>query len=152
YSPGAVVPGAVGAICLLLALFAFQVLQVNYAGLALIALGIALRVAAAFAPRVGALGLGGVAASVVGSISLMDTGTGGFARPLAGIGAVSASGGLLTLALVWFAISSKRKPIVSGSEGLEGAVAVALRDFEGRGLVHVEGENWAAESDTPVSK
>lgn len=151
YSPGAVVPGVVGAICLLLALFAFQVLPVNYAGLGLIALGIALMVAEAFAPSFGALGLGGVAAFVVGSIILMDTDTIGFELPLTVIGTVSALGGLMTLALIWFAVSSKRRPIVSGGEGLVGQTAVALDDFDDRGLVHVAGENWTAETIRPVA-
>lgn len=152
YSPGAVVPGVVGAICLLLALFAFQVLPVNYAGLALIALGVALMVAEAFAPSFGALGLGGVAAFVVGSIILMDTDTIGFELPLMVIGTVSALGGLMTLALIWFAISSKRRPIISGGEGLVGQTAVALNDFEHRGLVHVAGESWGAETSRPVAR
>lgn len=152
YSPGAVVPGVVGAICLLLALFAFQVLPVNYAGLALIALGVALMVAEAFAPSFGALGLGGVAAFVVGSIILMDTDTIGFELPLMVIGTVSALGGLMTLALIWFAISSKRRPIISGGEGLVGQTAVALNDFEHRGLVHVAGESWSAETSRPVAR
>ncbi|HHQ14954.1 MAG TPA: nodulation protein NfeD, partial [Chromatiales bacterium] len=66
YNPGAILPGVVGAICLLLALYAFQVLPVNYAGLALILLGVALLVAEAFVPSFGALGLGGIAALVFG--------------------------------------------------------------------------------------
>ena len=72
YNPGAVVPGVVGAICLLLALFAFQVLSVNYAGLALIALGVLLIVAESFVPSFGALGLGGIVAFVIGSVMLLD--------------------------------------------------------------------------------
>ena len=70
YNPGAMVPGVVGAICLLLALYAFQVLSVNYAGLALIGLGIVLIIAEAFMPSFGVLGLGGIVAFVFGSIIL----------------------------------------------------------------------------------
>lgn len=152
YSPGAIVPGVVGAICLLLALFAFQVLPVNYAGLALIALGIVLMAAEAFAPSFGALGLGGIAAFVVGSVILMDTDVPGFGIPTGLIVGVSGIGGAFTLGIIWFAISSKRRTIVSGSEQLIGATAVAKRDFTGRGMVHVLGENWIAESRVPVSK
>src|SRR5690606_10357076 len=79
YSPGALVPGVVGAICLLLALFAFQVLSVNYAGLALIGLGVALIIAEVFAPSFGVLGLGGIVAFVFGSILLMDESVPGMA-------------------------------------------------------------------------
>ena len=125
-------------------------MPVNYAGLALIALGVVLMVAEAFAPSFGALGLGGVIAFVVGSIILMDTDAVGFELPLVVIATVSGIGGLLTLGLIWFAISSKREPIVSGGEGLIGATARAMRDFQGQGLVHVNGENWAAFSKSSV--
>src|SRR5690606_21239697 len=66
YNPGAILPGVVGAVCLLLALYAFQILSVNYACLALMTLGIALIVAEAFVPRCAALGIGGVVAFVTG--------------------------------------------------------------------------------------
>src|SRR6056297_394978 len=73
YNPGAVIPGVVGAVCLLLALYALQVLPVNYAGLGLIVLGLLLMIGEVFVPSFGALGLGGIVAFVVGSIILMDT-------------------------------------------------------------------------------
>ena len=73
YNPGAVFPGVVGAICLLLALFAFQILSVNYAGLALVALGVGMIIAEFFFPAFGSLGLGGLIAFVVGSLILFDT-------------------------------------------------------------------------------
>jgi membrane-bound serine protease (ClpP class) len=75
WNPGYVLPGVVGGICLLLALYAFQVLPINYAGLALMLLGIAFMVAEAFVPSFGALGIGGVIAFAVGSIILLDTGS-----------------------------------------------------------------------------
>ena len=78
WNPGFVLPGVVGAISLLLALYAFQVLPVNYAGLALIALGIAMMVGEMLMPSFGTLGIGGVVAFVVGSIMLMDTDAPGF--------------------------------------------------------------------------
>src|SRR5262249_14593345 len=97
YNPGAVLPGVVGAIALLLALYAFQVLSVNYAGLGLILLGIALIVAEAFAPSFGALGIGGVTAFVVGSIILMDTEVPGFEIARSLIGVVAFVGAMLAL-------------------------------------------------------
>ena len=66
-NPGLVAPGVVGGICLLLALFALQLLPVSYAGLALIALGIGLMVAEHFVPGFGVLGMGGIVAFVIGS-------------------------------------------------------------------------------------
>ena len=78
WNPGYVLPGVVGGICLLLALYAFQVLPINFAGLGLIILGIAFMVAEAFMPSFGALGIGGVIAFVVGSIILLDTDVEGY--------------------------------------------------------------------------
>ncbi|PSQ94357.1 MAG: hypothetical protein BRD57_00585 [Proteobacteria bacterium SW_6_67_9] len=86
YNPGSFVPGIVGGICLLIALYAFQILPVNYVGLLLIALGIILIVAEAFAPSFGVLGIGGVVAMVIGSIVLMDTDVPGFQIALEAIG------------------------------------------------------------------
>ena len=95
YSPGAVVPGMVGAICLLLALYALQVLPVNYAGVALIVLGVALMAAEFAMPTFGALGVGGVIALVIGSVILFDTDVPGFGVPgqlIIGIGVASGLG------------------------------------------------------------
>ncbi|HEX6929602.1 MAG TPA: nodulation protein NfeD [Gammaproteobacteria bacterium] len=152
YNPGAVLPGVVGAICLLLALYAFQVLPVNYAGLALIALGVILMAAEAFAPSFGALGIGGVIAFIVGSVILMDTDIPGFGIPVPVIAVISGAGALVVLAIVWFAVSSKRTRIVSGREEMIGLAGTALKDFEGRGAVFVHGERWFAYSRTPVTK
>ena len=152
YNPGAFVPGIVGAICLLLALFAFQVLPVNYAGLALIALGIALMVGEAFAPSFGALGLGGIIAFVFGSVILMDTDVPGFAISRALIGTVAAVGGTLMLALILFLMRSRRRPVVSGTEGMLGDTAEALETFTATGTVFVHGERWHATTSRPVMK
>ncbi len=152
YNPGAIVPGVAGAICLLLALYAFQVLPVNYAGLALIALGVILMAAEAFAPSFGALGIGGVIAFIVGSVILMDTDIPGFGIPVPVIVTISAIGALVVLAIIWFAVSSKRARIVSGREEMIGLTGTALKDFDGRGTVFVHGERWLAHSDVPIGK
>ncbi|HWP94374.1 MAG TPA: nodulation protein NfeD [Gammaproteobacteria bacterium] len=150
YNPGAVLPGVVGAICLLLALFAFQVLPVNYAGLALVLLGIVLMAGEAFAPSFGVLGIGGVIAFVIGSIILMDTDVPGFGIPLLLIAAVSFTGALFVLLLIFFAVKSRRAPVVSGREALIGSLAIADRDFESEGVVRLQGELWNARSVKPV--
>ena len=152
YNPGAFVPGIVGAICILLALFAFQVLPVNYAGLALIALGIALMVGEAFAPSFGALGLGGIVAFVFGSVILMDTDVPGFAISRVLIGTVAAVGGTLLLALILFLMRSRHRPVVSGAEGMLGDTAEALETFTATGTVFVHGERWHATTSQPVIK
>lgn len=150
YNPGAIVPGVVGAICLLLALYAFQILPVNYAGLALIVLGVILMISEVFVPSFGVLGLGGIVAFVVGSIILMDTEVPGFGLPTALIGSVAAVGGSAVMGIVWFAVRARRQPIVSGREDMIGASAQATADFQGRGQVRAHGELWSAESSVPV--
>ena len=150
YNPGAIVPGVVGAICLLLALFAFQVLPVNYAGLALIALGIVLMIAEFFVPSFGALGLGGIVAFVFGSLILIDTDIPGFERPTGLITAISTVAGAGLLAIVWFAMRARRQPVVSGIEEMTGLSAVALSSFDNEGHVFVHGERWKARTSVPV--
>jgi membrane-bound serine protease (ClpP class) len=150
YNPGALLPGVVGAICLLLALFAFQVLSVNYAGLALIALGVVLIVAESFVPAFGALGLGGIIAFVIGSVLLLDRDVPGFSIAWQMIAAMGLAGALVLLAIVSFAVRARRRPVVSGVEGLASETAEAVEDFAGRGLVRVHGELWTAECATPV--
>jgi membrane-bound serine protease (ClpP class) len=150
YNPGSVLPGVVGAISLLLALFAFQVLSVNYAGLALIALGVLLIVAESFAPSFGALGLGGIIAFVIGSVMLLDDDVPGFGIAWQLVGAMALVGSLLLLAIVSFAVRARRRPVVAGSEGLLAERAEAVESFEGRGLVRVHGELWNATSRAPV--
>lgn len=150
YNPGAVLPGVVGAIALLLALYAFQVLSVNYAGLGLILLGIALIVAEAFAPSFGVLGLGGVLAFVIGSIILMDTEAPGFqiARPL--IGGMALAGAVVILLMGSYFVRSRRQPVVTGADQLLSEPAVALAAFDRSGPVRIRGEIWNAVTRVPV--
>jgi membrane-bound serine protease (ClpP class) len=152
YNPGAILPGVVGAISLLLALFAFQILPVNYAGLALMVLGVILIVAEFFVPSFGALGIGGVAAFVFGSIILMDADVPGFGISIGLISSVATAAALLLLGVVWLAMRSRHRPVVSGSEHMAGAVVQALEDFEREGPVRVYGERWRARSRVPVQK
>lgn len=151
YNPGAIVPGVVGAISLLLALFAFQVLPINYAGLALIALGVILMVSEFLVPSFGALGMGGIAAFIFGSVILIDSDVPGFAVSLPLIITIAASGALVLLGVVWFAVRSRDRPVVSGQEEMVGAHAEALHDFDSRGQIWVHGERWTARTSTPVT-
>jgi membrane-bound serine protease (ClpP class) len=152
YNPGAIVPGVVGAICLLMALYAFQMLPVNYAGLGLIVLGIILMIAEVMAPSFGALGFGGIIAMVVGSIILIDTDVPGLAvsRPL--IGAIATAGSLGLMAIIWFAVKARQRPVVSGREQLVGADGTALEAFEREGEVFVHSERWSAVSESPLAR
>lgn len=151
-SPGHILPGVAGAICLILALYAFQTLPVNYAGLALILLGVGFMVAEAFVPSFGALGIGGVIAFVTGSILLMDTDSPLYriSRPLIfGVAIVSAG---LIIALMTLILRARRRPLVSGSELLIGALAEVVDSFDGRGLVRIQGEIWQACGAQPLRK
>ena len=151
YNPGAIVPGVVGAISLLLALFAFQVLPINYAGLALIALGVILMVSEFLVPSFGALGMGGIAAFIFGSVILIDSDVPGFSVSLPLIMTIAASGALVLLGIVWFAVRSRDRPVVSGQEEMVGAHAEALHEFDTRGQIWVHGERWTARTSAPVT-
>jgi membrane-bound serine protease (ClpP class) len=150
YNPGAVLPGVAGAICLLLALFAFQVLPVNYAGLALIGLGTILVVVEAFVPSFGTLGVGGLIAFVIGSIMLFDNSVPGFEIAMPVIGGIAFVAGLLLCGMVWMFARSRRRPVVSGVEHIVGSTAEAIEDFSGRGVVRLGGEIWKAQSTVPL--
>lgn len=150
--PGAVLPGIVGAICLLLALFAFQLLPVNYAGLALIFLGIALMLAEAFAPGIGALGLGGIAAFVIGSVILMDSDAPGFGIDPGLIGGFALSSAAILMLGVGLLLRARRMPVVSGREEMLGAQGEALEDFSETGMIRIHSENWKACSNKAIHK
>ena len=150
YNPGAIVPGVVGAICLLMALYALQMLPVNYAGLGLIILGVILMIAEVMAPSFGALGIGGIIAMVIGSIILIDTDVPGFAVSRVLIGSIAITGSIGLMAIIWFAIRARQRPVVSGREELIGARGSALEGFEKEGEVFVHSERWHAVSETPL--
>lgn len=152
YNPGALVPGVVGVICLLLAAYALQIIPVNYAGLGLIFLGLALIVAEAFAPSFGALGLGGIAAFAFGAIMMFDTGIPGFGISITFVVVLAAVVGLSLLLMMSFVVKLHRRGAVSGQGSIVGGVGTAMQDFTGEGRVWLEGEAWHAVSDTPVRK
>ncbi|KPQ23883.1 MAG: membrane-bound serine protease (ClpP class) [Halomonas sp. HL-48] len=149
-SPGSLFPGTIGVICLLLSLFAFQLLPINYAGLALIVVGLALMVGEALMPSFGVLGLGGIVAFVLGSIMLLDAEYMAISLPLIG-GVALVSGGLMLWTLTRFA-TLRRRPAHTGIEQMIGASAVALEDFEANGHVRLHSERWNAVSDAPVKQ
>ena len=151
YNPGMGVPGVVGAICLLVGLYALQMLPISYVGLALMLLGIGLMVVEAVSPSFGILGVGGAVAFVIGSVMLMDTDLPGYQIAMPVIAAFSVSTFLIMVLVLRMALQSTRKAVVSGSEGMQGTTAVAIRDFDGGvGWVRVLGEIWQAHSADPV--
>jgi membrane-bound serine protease (ClpP class) len=151
-NPGAIVPGTIGAISLLLALYSLQLLPINYAGVALILLGIALMIGEAYQPSFGILGMGGLVAFVIGSVIMMDTEAPGFGIDLSIILTFAISSAVVFILLVGMAIKSRRRPVVSGSEQLLGATGIAMDDFDNTGMVFVHSESWQAKTALPVHK
>ncbi len=151
-NPGSIVPGVTGAICLLLALYAFQVLPINYAGLGLILLGVALMVGEAFEPSFGILGIGGIVAFVIGSVILIDTDVPGYGISLPLIAAVALVSAVLFAVVIGMAIKARKRRVVSGAEELVGMNAEVLKDFAGRGKVRAHGEVWEAITQIPLHK
>ena len=151
-NPGSIVPGTIGAISLFLALYAFHVLPINYAGVALILLGLALMVAEAFVPSFGALGIGGVIAFIIGSLILVDTDQPGFGISLPLILSVAVISSFLLVLTVGMALKSRQRPIVSGREELLSSEGLAAENFTGYGTVRVHGEIWRAHSAQPLLK
>jgi membrane-bound serine protease (ClpP class) len=152
YNPGSLVPGTIGVICLILAGYALQLLPVNYAGLALLLVGLALMFAEALSPSFGILGVGGVVAFVIGGIILFDSDIDAFkvAWPLLAAIAVATAGFIIVT--VGLALRLRRQAVTTGVERIVGEVAVALADFTGEGQVKVGAEIWKAHSDQPLQR
>jgi membrane-bound serine protease (ClpP class) len=150
YSPGAMVPGVVGVISLLTALYALQVLPVNYAGLALILVGAALIVSEAFVPSFGVLGIGGVIALVTGSIMLMDTDIPGMMISSKLIGAIAAVSSLIVLGIILMVGRSLRIPRPTSNQALVGRIAYVAHEDEDGYQARIDGELWRATSDAPL--
>jgi len=146
------IAGVLGAICLLLGLYALQLLPVNYAGLALILLGMGLMVAEAFLSSFGVIGLGGIAAFVFGALILIDTDLPGFGIPIGVIAGEAVASALLIAALAGFALKTRRRAVVGGSGGLIGSLAEMLDDTQGEGWAQVRGETWRIACPTPLQR
>ena len=149
-NPGYVLPGVIGAISLLLALYALQVLPVNYAGLGLMFLGLTLIVGELFMPSFGILGIGGVISFVIGSILLFDRESGNLAVSMPLIIAVSVLSAGFFLIMVRALHNARLRPVVTGAEELIGATGQVIADFSGDGNIHIHGEQWHVRSDTPM--
>ena len=150
YNPGGVLPGVVGALSLLLGLYGLQLLTVNYAGLALMALGIGLIVTEFFMPAFGSLGVGGLAAFVIGSIILFDNHAAGARVALPLIVGIAVAGGLVIAAIVRLAARARRRPLSTGVETMIGATVEAINDCQDRCVVRFGGELWNARTASPL--
>jgi membrane-bound serine protease (ClpP class) len=149
-NPGYALPGIVGVIAMLLALYALHMLPISYAGLVLLMVGIAFIISEFFVSSYGILGIGGIIAFVVGSVFLLDIE--GYTIPwgiILGMTAVTVSFFLIILRLV---LRARRQNVVSGLEVLIGTVATVQFDFKGEGRVKVGGESWKANSSVPLKR
>ncbi len=153
-NPGSVAPGTIGGISLLLALYALQLLPVNYAGVGLILFGIALMVTEAFVPSVGVLGFGGVVAFVIGSVILMDTDIPGFGIDPGLIAGFALGSAVFFIMAIGLLVKSRHSPVVSGREEMIGRIGTVIEDINGtgRGRVRVHSEIWQASSDKFIQK
>ncbi|MCF8151204.1 MAG: nodulation protein NfeD [Sulfuritalea sp.] len=152
YTPGFGVSGIIGAICLLLALYALAMLPINATGALLLLLGIALMATEAFMPSFGAFGIGGIVAFVAGALMLIDGDLPGLDISLAFVVPLAATSALALFGISAFALRARRRPTVSGVEAMAGGRVEALEDFEHEGWVQAFGERWKARSETPLAR
>jgi membrane-bound serine protease (ClpP class) len=150
--PGFVFPGVMGAVALLLGLYALHLLPVNYAGLALMAIGIAFMIAEVFVPAYGSLGLGGVAAFVIGALMLIDTDVPGFGIPRTLIASLALVTVAFVITVVRMAVRARRAPIVSGVRSLIGADGEMLEDASDTGWANIRGETWQVRTASRLAR
>ena len=152
WNPGLALPGVAGAVCLLVGLFALQMLPVNYAGLALILLGFSFIVAEVFFPAFGSLGAGGIIAFAIGAVMLIDTEVPGFGVPTSLIATLALVTALFVFFVATLALRARRLPVVTGHEALIGSVGVALDDLEVEGWARIRGEQWRVRSAVSIKR
>lgn len=153
-NPGALFPGVVGGICLILAFYAFQTLTVNYAGLLLIILSLILFALEIKITSHGALAIGGMIAMTIGSVMLFESSEPYFRLSMTIVATVVITTAVFFLGVVRLVVQAQRARPTTGAEGLSGEQGVAITDItpqEG-GQVHVHGEIWSAHSDSTIPK
>ena len=150
YNPGVVLPGVVGALSLILALYAFELLAVNYAGLALLVLGGGLIVLEFFMPAFGSLGIGGLIAFVMGSIILFDNPAQGLRVALPVVAGLAVSGAVIIATIAWLASRARRRPVATGAEAMVGGLVEVVTEAHDHCVVRYGGELWNAQSATPL--
>ena len=164
-NPGFVLPGLAGTICLLVGLFAMQLLPVSYAGLGLVLLGLGCLVAEAFLPTFGVLGFGGIVSFTIGALMLIDTEVPGYGIPWPVIASLALGGGLLVAGVSSVALRARRRPVVTGAEAMVGSIGEVLDDGlladqpqgaagaapSAAGWVRVHGERWRVASSVPLA-
>jgi membrane-bound serine protease (ClpP class) len=149
-NPGAVAPGLVGSISLLVALYALNLLPINYAGAALVLLGIGLMVAEAHIGSFGVIGVAGIVAFVIGALLMFPSGAPGFTLSFSVVAAATIMTAALFLLVLTMLLRSRRRPVVTGKEGLLGAEGETVAWDGAEGRVRVNGEIWRARAPQPL--
>lgn len=150
-SPGFALPGVAGAICLLLGLYAFHLLPVNWAGVALLFVGATLMISEVFLPSFGALGIGGIVAFVLGGLFLTDTGIPGFDLSLPFLIGVGVSSALLIVLAGSLATQAYKQKIVTGNEGMVNQEGIVTGSSNGSPYAQIRGEQWRVAADVPLA-
>ncbi|KTD13999.1 nodulation protein NfeD [Legionella israelensis] len=149
-NPGFIVPGVIGAVSMLIALYALQLLPINYAGLGLIILGIAFIIAEAYTPSFGMLGMGGTLAFIVGSIMLIDTEHEGYQIAWSAIWAMAAANVMLFLIVFSLVMRSRWRESMHGTHALINQQGQALEDINLQGQALIKGEIWTVKAQSPI--
>ncbi len=150
YSPGAIFPGVVGGMAIVLALYAFQTIPISLAGVALIMLGIIFFVLEVKVVSHGLLGIAGVVSIVIGSVMLVDVPSSGLSISWTSIAVVAGISALFVFVVLGYAVKAKLSKVKTGVEGLVGEIGVTKTDVHETGKIAVHGELWSARSDEPI--
>ncbi|MCW9027353.1 MAG: nodulation protein NfeD [Kangiella sp.] len=150
YNPGTFIPGVIGAISLLLAFYALQIMPVNYVAAGLLVLGIALLVVEAFAPSFGILGVGGIIAFILGSFLLFNEPETGMAIAMPILIFVTIVSVILLSFVLSLAIRARNRPVVTGTDEMLSEVGIVEHDFDDKGWIKIHGEIWKAKSAQPL--
>ncbi len=149
-NPGTIGPGVIGVICLVIGLYSLNQLPLDYAGLALVLLGLAFMVAEAFTPSFGILGIGGLAAFIIGAFFLIDTDVPEYQLSTGVIVGTALSSGLLLAVVLGYAWRSQTRRVSTGPNPRVGDTATVLEWSGGEGYVRAQGDRWHARGDIDV--
>ncbi len=152
YNPGAILPGIVGAISLILAFYSLQSLPINYAGLLLLLLGIALFILEIKVTSYGLLTLGGIAAMTLGGLLLVKSDAPFMQVSLSFLLPTVITAGAIMFGMAWLALKARRRTPVTGKESMIGEIAMAKTDVAPHGQVFLHGELWEAVSEQPIRR
>ena len=150
YNPGAILPGIIGAISLIMAFYSLQSLPINYAGVLLIMLGVVLFILEIKVTSYGLLTLGGIAAMTLGGLLLVKTDAPFMQVSMSFLLPTVVTAAVMLFGMAWLAAKTMRRAPVTGAEGLVGEIALAKTDVAPRGQVFLHGELWEAISEAPI--